>query len=162
MLTEDQTQDLLDLLVTLDSNTKIYFGCDSVKYYKNNQTWAKYATVLIVHMNGNNGCRIFSNISRERDYDLKLNRPKMRMITEARKVCEMYLEVAPIIDEFDVEIHLDINTDPSEGSHCAAQEAAGYVLGITGIVPKLKPEGFAASYGADGIAHGRVDLRHAA
>ena len=42
-----------------------------------------------------------------------------------------------------------------EGSHFIAQQAAGYVLGVTGIEPKLKPEGFAASYGADGIAHGR-------
>ena len=50
---------------------------------------------------------------------------------------------------------MDINTDPMEGSSCVAQQAAGYVLGVTGIEPKLKPEGFAASHGADGVAHGR-------
>jgi len=78
------------------------------------------------------------------------------MINEARKVCELYTQVAPFIDEFDIEIHLDVNTDPKYGSNCAAQEAAGYILGMTGIEPKLKPYGFAASYGADGVAHGRA------
>ena len=162
MLDEIQTQNLIDLLVTLDQNTKIYIGCDSVKYYKGRKPFAKYATVLIVHKNGNSGCKIFSNVSREADYDTKPNRPKMRMITEARKVCEMYLQVAPLIDDYDIEIHLDINTDPKEGSNCAAQEAAGYVLGMTGIIPKLKPDGFAASYGADGVAHGRTGINIAA
>ena len=77
------------------------------------------------------------------------------MINEAKKVCELYLHIIPFIDEFDVEIHLDVNTDPKHGSYCAVNEAAGYVLGMTGIEPKLKPHGFAASYGADGVAHGR-------
>lgn len=162
MLNEDQIEELINLLVTLDDNTKIYIGCDSVKYYKGRQPFAKYATVLIIHKNGNNGCKLFSHVSRERDFDEKPNRPKMRMITEARKVCEMYLQVAPLIDNYEIEIHLDINTDPKEGSNCAAQEAAGYVLGMTGIMPKLKPDGFAASYGADGAAHGRVPLPYVA
>lgn len=158
MLTNEQTQQLIDLLVTLDKRTKIYIGCDSVRYFKKKQPMARFATVLIVHMNGNSGCKLFSNISHENDYDLKANRPKMRMINEARKVCEMYLQVAPLIDDFEIEIHLDINADPKEGSHCAAQEAAGYVLGLTGIQPKLKPESFAASCGADGVAHGRTSM----
>jgi predicted RNase H-related nuclease YkuK (DUF458 family) len=45
--------------------------------------------------------------------------------------------------------------DPKHGSNCAASEAAGYVLGMTGIEPKLKPESWAASFGADGVVHGR-------
>ena len=156
MLTVRQIEELVNLLITLNSNTKIYLGCDSVRYHKEDKTFAKFATVLIVHKNGSEGCRIFSDISYEPDYDLRANRPKMRMINEARKVCELYTQVAPLIDEFEIEIHLDINSDPMHGSHCAAQEAAGYILGMTGIVPKLKPHGFAASYGADGVAHGRA------
>jgi len=50
---------------------------------------------------------------------------------------------------------LDISTNPKYGSNCAAAEAAGYVLGVTGIEPKLKPESWAASFGADGIVHGK-------
>ena len=156
MLTQYQIEELVDLLTQLDNNTKIYLGCDSVRYFKKDRAYARFATVLIVHRNGNNGCKLFSSTSHEIDYDLKKNRPKMRMINEAKKVCEMYLQVAPFIDEYDIEIHLDVNTDPNYGSYCAVSEAAGYVLGMTGIHPKLKPHSFAASYGADGVAHGRT------
>jgi predicted RNase H-related nuclease YkuK (DUF458 family) len=156
MFTEKQIGDMVDLLISLDSDTKIYLGCDSVRYInKQNRQMGRFATVAIVHMNGKNGCRIFSNITHELDYDLKANRPKMRMMKEVQKVCELYNQLAPFIDEFAVEIHLDINTDPKHGSNCAANEAAGYVLGMTGIEPKLKPESWAASFGADGVAHGR-------
>jgi uncharacterized protein len=155
MFTQRQIEDLVDLLVTLDANTKVYLGCDSVRYIKRRSSYARYATVAIVHKNGNNGCRIFSHRSTEPDYDLKKNRPKMRMMNEVMKVCALYIQLAPFIDEFDVEIHLDVNTDPKHGSNCAATEAAGYVLGMTGIHAKLKPDSFAASYGADAFANGR-------
>lgn len=155
MFTQKQIEEMVDLLSKLDTTTKIYLGCDSVRYRKDNRTWARFATVAIVHMNGKNGCRIFSNISREMDYDVKKNRPKMRMMNEVMKVCALYNQLIPFIDEFDIEIHLDINTDPKHGSNCAASEAAGYVLGMTGIEPKLKPDSWAASFGADAVAHGR-------
>lgn len=155
MLTDEQINDLVDLLLECNSDTKIYLGCDSVRYFKNKKSYARFATVAIVHKDGNKGCKIFSNISKEPDYDLKANRPKMRMMHEVQKVCQMYVQIAPLVDEFDIEIHLDINTDPKHGSNCAANEAAGYVMGMTGIEPKLKPESWAASFGADGVAKGR-------
>lgn len=153
MLTQDQIEEMVDLLLTLDSNTKIYLGCDSIRYRKDDRWYGKYAAVAIVHMNGNKGCRIFSSKSTEADFDLKKDRPKMRMLNEVRKVCELYNQLIPFIDEFDIEIHLDINVDPKFGSNCAASEAAGYVLGMTGVEPKLKPESWAASFGADHVAN---------
>lgn len=155
MFTQRQIEDIVNLLIKLDASTKIYLGCDSVRYRRNNRNWARYATVAIVHMNGNKGCRIFSHISHEPDFDVKKNRPKVRMMNEVMKVCYLYNQLIPYIDEYNVEIHLDINQDPKHGSNCAASEAAGYVLGMTGIEPKLKPESWAASFGADAIAHGR-------
>ena len=160
MFTQERVEEIVDLLATLDTSTKIYFGCDSVRTRRNGRWYAKYATVFIVHMNGKNGCRLFSHLSTEPDYDVKINRPKMRMMKEVQKVCELYTQLIPFIDEFDIEVHLDINTDPKHGSNCAATEAAGYVLGVTGLPEgqiKLKPESFAASFGADAVAHGRVD-----
>gem|GEM_PF-968983 len=157
MLTESQITEMIDLLISCDENTKVYLGCDSVRYVKKDRFWGRFATVAIVHKNGNKGCKIFSNVSHEPDYDLKSNRPKMRMLTEVRKVCDLYTQIAPFIDEFEIEIHLDINTNPMHGSNCAAGEAAGYVLGMTGIHPKLKPDSWAASFGADGVAHGRTE-----
>ena len=155
MFTKSQVEEMVELLINLDTSTKIYLGCDSVRTRKGNRNIARYATVAIVHMNGKNGCRIFSNISYENDYDVKKNRPKMRMMNEVQKVCALYNQLIPFIDEYDVEIHLDINTNPKHGSNCAASEAAGYVLGMTGVEPKLKPDSWAASFGADGIVHGR-------
>jgi uncharacterized protein len=160
MLTQSQIEDMVELLIECNSETKIYLGCDSVRYVdRNNKQMARFAAVAIVHKNGKNGCRIFSNITRDTDYDLKPNRPKMRMMKEVQKVVELYTQLAPFIDEFDIEIHLDINTDPKHGSNCAANEAAGYVLGVTGIQPKLKPDSWAASFGADGIVNGRCDQK---
>jgi predicted RNase H-related nuclease YkuK (DUF458 family) len=155
MFTQRQIEEIVDLLINLDKTTKVYLGCDSVRFMKEGRWYARYATVAIVHKNGKHGCRIFNNITVEPDYDLKKNRPKMRMMNEVSKVCQLYTQLAPFIDEYDIEIHLDINTDPKHGSNCAANEAAGFVLGMTGIEPKLKPESWAASFGADGIAHGR-------
>ena len=158
MLTEKQITDMVDLLIDCNEDTKVYLGCDSVRYIKNDQAWARFATVAIVHRNGKHGCKIFSNVSHERDYDLKSNRPKMRMLTEVRKVCDLYVQVAPFIDEFEIEIHLDISQDPKNGSNCAASEAAGYVLGMTGVEPKLKPDSFASSFGADHVVNKNVKM----
>jgi len=157
MFSNDQVEEIVELLTNLSDKTRVYLGCDSVRYMKKGKKMARFATVAIVHMNGKNGCRIFSHISKEPDYDLKAGRPKMRMMKEVQKVCELYVQLAPFIDEYDVEIHLDINTDPKHGSNCAANEAAGYVLGMTGIQPKLKPDSWAASFGADGVAHGKTE-----
>ena len=153
MFTQNQIEEIVELLATLDPSTKVYLGCDSVRYFREGRTYGRYATVAIIHMNGKNGCRIFKNISYEPDYDLKKDRPKMRMLNEVSKVCELYTQIAPFIDEFDIEIHLDISQDPKNGSNCAASEAAGYVLGMTGMQPKLKPHSFASSFGADHVVN---------
>ena len=156
MLTQSQIEEMVDILISCNPNTKIYLGCDSVRYIQGNRQMARFATVAIIHKNGNNGCKIFSTVDHDNDYDLRANRPKMRMMKEVQRVCELYNQLAPFVDEFDIEIHLDINTNPVHGSSCAASEAAGYVLGMTGIEPKLKPESWAASFGADGVAHGKT------
>lgn len=158
--TQLQIEEIVNILVDLDPmETKIYLGCDSVRIRKGNANWARYATVCIIHCNARRVCRIFNTIDTERDFDLKKNRPKIRMLNEVQKVCGLYVQLTPFIDEFDVEIHLDISTDPKNGSNCAATEAAGYVLGMTGVEPKLKPDSFASSFGADHIANGKNVLR---
>lgn len=158
MFTQNQIEEIVDILAELDSTTKLYFGCDSVRVRKNGKQFANFATVFIIHKDGKHGCRLFSHLSTEPDYDVKQNRPKMRMMKEVEKVCQLYTQLIPFIDEFDIEIHLDINTDPKHGSNCAATEAAGYVLGVTGLREeqiKLKPDSFAASFGADHVANNR-------
>jgi len=159
MFTQNQIEELVDLLYSLESSTKVYIGTDSVRFKSNGRWFAKYASVCVVHMNGKNGCRVFKHRSIEQDYDLKKNRPSLRLMNEVIKSCELYAQLAPFIDEFDVEIHMDVNTDPKFGSNCVATQAAGYVLGVTGLHEnqiKLKPNAFAASFGADHYAHNTV------
>lgn len=153
MFTKEQIEDLVDLLVSLNESTKIYFGCDSVRFRKNDRWYAKYATVCVVHMNGKHGCRVFKHKSIEPDYDMKKNRPSMRLMNEVQKVAQLYVQLAPFIDDYEIEIHLDISQDPKNGSNCVAQQAAGYILGVTGVKPKLKPDAFAASFSADHYAN---------
>lgn len=156
MFLQDQIEELVDLLYGLNSETKIYIGTDSVRFRKDGRWFAKYASVCVVHMNGNKGCRVFKHRSIEPDFDMKKNRPSMRLMNEVMKSCELYIQLAPFIDEFDVEIHLDVNTDPKHGSNCVATQAAGYVLGVTGVEPKMKPDAFAASFAGDHYAHYNV------
>lgn len=153
MFTQKQIEDLVDLLCTLDSNTKIYIGTDSVRFKKNGRWFAKYASVCVVHMNGKNGCKVFKHQSVEPDYDVKKNRPALRLMNEVMKSCELYLQLIAFIDGFDCSIHLDINPDPMHGSSCVATQAAGYVLGVTGVEPCLKPDSFAASFAGDHYAN---------
>jgi len=156
MFTQSQIEELVDLLYGLTQDTKIYIGTDSVRFRKDGRWYAKYASVCVVHINGKNGCRVFKHRSIEPDYDVKKNRPSLRLMNEVMKSCELYTQLTPFIDEFDVEIHCDVNIDPKHGSNCVATQAAGYVLGVTGLAEdqvKLKPNAFAASFGADHYAN---------
>jgi len=156
MFTQSQIEELVDLLYGLTQDTKIYIGTDSVRFRKDGRWYAKYASVCVVHINGKNGCRVFKHRSIEPDYDVKKNRPSLRLMNEVMKSCELYIQLAPFIDEFECEIHCDVNIDPKHGSNCVATQAAGYVLGVTGLAEgqvKLKPNAFAASFGADHYAN---------
>ena len=129
--------------------TKIYLGCDSERV-KINGTWhADYVLAIVVHINGNNGCKLFGEVQRERDYDSKPGKPAMRLMTEVYKVSELYLKLAEVLDGRDVEVHLDINPDEMHGSSCVVSQAIGYIKGTCNVVPFVKPDAFAASYAAD-------------
>lgn len=160
MFSDEQIDEMIELLITLDSNTKIYFGTDSIRYRKEGIWWARYATVAIVHMNGNKGCRIFKIQHDEIDYDARKNRPAMRMMREVALTCDLYNQLLPLVDSYSCEIHADINLDEKFGSNCVASQAAGYILGVTGIsedMVHLKPTALSASFGADRAAHGKLE-----
>lgn len=159
MFTDEQIAELVDLLSQYSTSTRLYFGCDSQKRKGPDGKWyAHYATVLVVHMDGRKGCRIFYHLDKSLDFDQKKEKPSNRLMGEVYRVVTLYNQLLPWIDGYDVEIHLDISTDSRYGSSCVASQAAGYVLGATGVEPKLKPESWASSFGADGIGrnlHGR-------
>ena len=136
--------------------TKIYLGCDSERVKINGDWHADYVLAIVVHINGNNGCKLFGEVHRERDYDSKPGKPAMRLMTEVYKVSELYLKLAEVLEGRAVEVHLDINPDEMHGSSCVISQAIGYIKGTCNVVPFVKPEAFAASYAADRFRSLRV------
>ena len=130
-------------------NTRIYIGGDSERFKVKGEWMAEYYTVLIVHIDGKHGCKVFGEISRERDYDQKKSRPRMRLMNEVMKVAELYLKLGDILEDREVEIHLDISPDEKNGSSCVISEAIGYIKGMCNVTPLVKPNSWAASHCAD-------------
>jgi len=130
-------------------NTRIYIGGDSERFQINNDWYADYTLAIVVHINGNNGCKIFGEVQRERDWDQKKNKPRMRLMNEVYKIAELYLKLQDVLEDRLVEVHLDINPDEMYGSSCVVNEAVGYIRGMCNVVPFVKPRAFAASYAAD-------------
>jgi predicted RNase H-related nuclease YkuK (DUF458 family) len=129
--------------------TKIYIGGDSERFKIDGQWYADYIMVIVVHINGNNGCKIFGEIQRERDYEFKKDRPRMRLMNEVYKIAELYLKLQDVLEDRKVEVHLDINPNEMHGSSCVINEAIGYIKRMCNVVPLVKPNAFAASYAAD-------------
>ena len=133
--------------------TKIYIGGDSERFNMNDVWYADYTLAIVVHINGNNGCKLFGEVHRERDYDQKIDRPRMRLMNEVYKIAELYLKLHEVLEGREVEVHLDINPNEIHGSSCVIQEATGYIRGMCNVIPMVKPDAFAASYAADRLKH---------
>jgi predicted RNase H-related nuclease YkuK (DUF458 family) len=129
--------------------TKIYIGCDSERFRMNDVWYADYILAIVVHIDGKHGCKLFGEVIRERDYDQKINRPRYRLMNEAYKLSELYLNLADVLVDRQVEVHLDINPNELYGSNCVLNEAIGYIRGTCNVIPMVKPRAFAASYAAD-------------
>jgi uncharacterized protein len=130
-------------------NTRIYIGGDSERFSIGGNWYADYTLAIVVHINGNNGCKIFGEVQRERDWDQKKDRPRMRLMTEVYKISELYLKLQEVLEDRTVEVHLDINSDAVHGSSCVVKEAIGYITGMCSVIPMVKPNAWAASYAAD-------------
>lgn len=145
-----ELEKIKDYLVNHTTNRcKIYIGTDSKRYRKDNVWYAKFATAVVIHREGNHGCKVFVIQSTERDYDAKKSKPMNRMMTETYKTTEVYEALKSTLGTKQVEIHLDINPSEVHGSNCALTQAVGYIRGVCDINPKVKPFALAASFAAD-------------
>lgn len=133
--------------------TKIYLGADSERFSIGKDWYADYTLAIVVHIDGKHGCKIFGEVQRERDYDQKKSRPRMRLMNETMKIAELYLKLHDVLEDREVQIHLDINPNELHGSSCVIQEATGYIRGMCNVVPMVKPNAWAASYCADRMKH---------
>jgi predicted RNase H-related nuclease YkuK (DUF458 family) len=130
-------------------STKIYIGADSERFRVDGRWYADYITVVVVHIDGCHGCKIFGEVQRELDYDQKKSKPAMRLMNEVYKVSELFQNLAEVLEDRYVEVHLDINPDEMYGSSCVVTQAIGYIKGTCNVTPMVKPKAFAASYAAD-------------
>ena len=127
-------------------DTRVYLGADSERIKIDGVWYADYALAVVVHING---CKIFGYVDRELDYDHKKSKPAMRLMTEVYKVSELFQELQEALEDFHVEVHLDLNKDEEFGSSCVVQQAIGYVKGTCNVTPMVKPDAPAASFCAD-------------
>ena len=125
--------------------SSVYIGCYSIRFRKNKQWYAKYSTVVIVHMDSKKGCRLFHESVDMPDY----GNLKQRLLTEVQHAVATATEIIDVLGDRRMEIHLDINPNPKHKSSIAVKEALGWVKGSLGIDAKIKPSAFAATHAAD-------------
>ena len=130
-------------------SSKIYIGADSERHRRHGIWWADYATVVVIHKDGKHGAKVFGEITTERDYDQSKDKPRMRLMNEVMRAAQLYLDLEDVIGDRECEVHIDINPDHKHGSSCVISEAVGYIKGMTGVTPRVKPQAWAASIAAD-------------
>ncbi|MEO7522867.1 MAG: ribonuclease H-like YkuK family protein [Ferruginibacter sp.] len=116
---------------------KVCIGTDS--QVKGRDT--EFATVIVFLREGRGGFMFIHNEKTLVKYSIK-----ERMLVEVAKSIEIAYELCNLFTLYDVdmEVHADINTNPSFKSNEALREAMGYILGM-GFAFKAKPEAFASS-----------------
>jgi predicted RNase H-related nuclease YkuK (DUF458 family) len=150
MSREFNIEEVKEFISNSSVTSNIYIGADSERYRGRDDKWyAEYTVAIVVHLDGSRGCKVFGKVSSERDYDKRHDRPAYRLMNEVYRASEMYLELFEAIGDRHCEVHLDINPNEMHGSSCVIQQATGYIRGMCGFAPKVKPEAFAASYAAD-------------
>lgn len=127
----------------LGNKLKIFIGTDSqVK-----RGIVEFATV-VVFLRDHKGGFMFIHKDRK-SHPMSI---KERMLLEVQKSIDTAFHLCPLLDryEVDLEVHADINTNPSFKSNVALNEAMGYILGM-GFIFKAKPESFASTNCANRI-----------
>ena len=119
------------------AETQIYLGCDSERVKLHNGWWADYTLAVVVHINGNSGCKIFGEVQRDRDYDQRVGRPALRLMNEVYKVSDLYQKLSDVLINRSVEVHLDINPVERHGSNCVIAQAIGYIKGTCNVTPSV-------------------------
>jgi len=107
----------------------------------------EFATVIVFLREKKGGFMFIHNSRMEKTIGIK-----ERMILEVAKSVEVAYGLCDLLDAYNVglEVHADINTDPSFQSNTALKEAMGYILSM-GFVFKAKPDAFASSSCADKV-----------
>jgi len=134
---KDEILNVLQHEIELGHEMKVCIGTDSqVK-----GTITEFATVIVFIRKGKGGFMyIYNDVTTQR---LTI---KERMLAEVARSIDVAYRLCNIFSRFEVhmEVHADINTNPSFKSNDALKEAMGYILGM-GFAFRAKPAAFASS-----------------
>ncbi|QHJ78929.1 MAG: hypothetical protein [Caudoviricetes sp.] len=118
----------------------VYVGCDS----KKNGSQLVYVSTVVIHYDKNKGGIVFKDVEIVPYLSFY-----SKLQGEIYRVANLGLKIKELCDGRHFEVHVDINPNECYKSHAAYQEAKGAVLGIVGVMPKFKPDAWAASSAAD-------------
>lgn len=150
---KDRIKFINDVITFIDNEpleSKIYIGVDSESFLnKKKVRMATYYSVVVIHKNGRNGCKIFGHSNTEKDYSADKKKPTRRLMQEVYMASALYLELADTIGPREVEIHLDLNPSAKHVSNLIVDQAMGYIKGTCNVIPFIKPDSWCASSVAD-------------
>ena len=134
---EDEVKDVLMRERVAGHELKVCIGTDS--QVKSRIT--EFATVIVFIRKGKGGFMFIHN-----ETTLQKMSIKQRMLAEVARSIDIAYALCNIFSRYsvDMEVHADINTNPSFKSNDALKEAMGYILGM-GFAFKAKPNAFASS-----------------
>lgn len=140
---EDEVRAVLVREKEMGHQLKVCIGTDS--QVKGKET--EFATVIVFIRKGKGGFMFIHNETTRQKMSIK-----QRMLSEVAMSIDVAYGLCRLFTLYDVdmEVHADINTNPSFKSNDALKEAMGYIMGM-GFAFKAKPEAFASSSCANKI-----------
>lgn len=139
-------QEVIDFINTKGTESVIYVGGDSDVYVHNEQRWILFIVVIGIHIDGCKGVKVFKQAEWVQDYSGSM---RERLINEVSLIVSIAGSLMDVVKNKKFEVHLDINSDEKHASSSVMKEAIGYVKGVLGIDPKVKPHSVFASNVAD-------------
>jgi predicted RNase H-related nuclease YkuK (DUF458 family) len=134
---QDEVTEVLSRETALGNELKVCIGTDS--QVKGRQT--EFATVIVFVRKGKGGFMYIHNETSTLRMSIR-----ERMLLEVAKSIDTAYSLCNLFSRFgvDMEVHADINTNPSFKSNDALKEAMGYIMGM-GFAFRAKPDAFASS-----------------
>jgi hypothetical protein len=131
----------LVLIEEQEHKIKVCIGTDS--QIKGNEV--EFATAIVFIREGKGGFLFHNSYLVPNKMSIK-----ERMIQEVADSVKVAYEICPVLEAYNIELelHVDINTNPEFRSNVALKEAMGYILGM-GYTFRAKPDAFASSYCAN-------------
>lgn len=148
-------EELRKFISNASATSTVYVGCDSKRFRRGGRMRVAYVTVVVIHYDSCNGGKIFKEVEIQDDY----GNMRQRLMTEVYMAANLAYEIVDVVGDRPFEVHLDLNPNPNHKSSVVVKEATGYVMGMLGITPKLKPHSIASSTCADKFAVSTAEER---